>query len=149
MQRVEGRIFKPMALTLTFALIAGTVFAIVVVPALASIAVRGGKIAAHEAWIVRVLLRLYRPSLAFALRVPKVVYLVAAILLFAGGLIYTRLGSEFLPKLDEGCLLYTSNRPRSSAMRPPTGQQERCKPALLLPGGHRYQKRLFGNTCAV
>ena len=36
MQRVEGRIFKPMALTLTFALIAGTVFAIVVVPALAS-----------------------------------------------------------------------------------------------------------------
>ena len=41
MQRVEGRIFKPMALTLTFALIAGTVFAIVVVPALASIAVRG------------------------------------------------------------------------------------------------------------
>ena len=42
MQRVEGRIFKPMALTLTFALIAGTVFAIVVVPVLASIAVRGG-----------------------------------------------------------------------------------------------------------
>ena len=41
MQRVEGRIFKPMALTLTFALIAGTVFAIVVVPALASFAVQG------------------------------------------------------------------------------------------------------------
>jgi cobalt-zinc-cadmium resistance protein CzcA len=113
MQRVEGRIFKPMALTLTFALIAGTVFAIVVVPALASIAVRGGKIAAHEAWIVRVLLRLYRPSLAFALRVPKVVYLVAAILLFAGGLIYTRLGSEFLPKLDEGDLWVRTYVPQS------------------------------------
>jgi len=113
MQRVEGRIFKPMALTLTFALIAGTVFAIVVVPALASIAVRGGKIAAHEAWIVRVLVRLYRPSLAFALRVPKVVYLVAAILLFAGGLIYTRLGSEFLPKLDEGDLWVRTYVPQS------------------------------------
>jgi cobalt-zinc-cadmium resistance protein CzcA len=113
MQRVEGRIFKPMALTLTFALIAGTVFAIVVVPTLASIAVRGGKIAAHEAWIVRVLLRLYRPSLAFALRVPKVVYLVAAILLFAGGLIYTRLGSEFLPKLDEGDLWVRTYVPQS------------------------------------
>ena len=80
MQRVEGRIFKPMALTLTFALIAGTVFAIVVVPALASFAVRA-KIAAHEAWIVRMLVRLYRPALAFAMRVPNVVYLVAAILL--------------------------------------------------------------------
>jgi cobalt-zinc-cadmium resistance protein CzcA len=113
MQRVEGRIFKPMALTLTFALIAGTFFAIVIVPALASIAVRGGKIAAHEAWIVRMLVRLYRPALAFAMRVPKVVYLVAALLLIAGGFIYTRLGSEFLPKLDEGDLWVRTFVPQS------------------------------------
>ncbi len=113
MQRVEGRIFKPMALTLTFALIAGTVFAIVVVPALASIAVRGGKIAAHEAWIVRALLRVYRPSLASALKVPKMVYLVAAVLLLAGGFTYTRLGSEFLPKLDEGDLWVRTFVPQS------------------------------------
>jgi heavy metal efflux system protein len=113
MQRVEGRIFKPMALTLTFALIAGTVFAIVVVPALASIAVRGGRIAAHEAWIVRMLIRLYRPALAYALKVPKLVYLVAAILLVAGVLIYTRLGSEFLPKLDEGDLWVRTFVPQS------------------------------------
>src|SRR6202012_2107725 len=46
LQRVEGRIFKPMALTLTFALVAGTVFAIAVVPVLASFAVRS-KIAEH------------------------------------------------------------------------------------------------------
>jgi heavy metal efflux system protein len=113
MQRVEGRIFKPMALTLTFALIAGTFFAIVVVPALASIAVRGGKIAAHEAWIVRLLVRLYRPALAFAMRVPKVVYLVAAVLLLVGGFVYTRLGSEFLPKLDEGDLWVRTYVPQS------------------------------------
>ena len=71
MQRVEGKIFKPMALTLTFALIAGTVFAIVVVPALASIAVRGGRDhrPAHgEAWIVRMLVQeAIGPSLAFAM----------------------------------------------------------------------------------
>jgi heavy metal efflux system protein len=113
MQRVEGRIFKPMALTLTFALIAGTVFAIVIVPALASIAVRGGKIAAHEAWIVRMLLRVYRPSLAFAMRVPKVVYIAAAVLLLVGGFMYTRLGSEFLPKLDEGDLWVRTYVPQS------------------------------------
>ncbi|HUD47822.1 MAG TPA: CusA/CzcA family heavy metal efflux RND transporter [Candidatus Baltobacteraceae bacterium] len=113
MQRVEGRIFKPMALTLTFALIAGTVFAILVVPALASIAVRGGKIASHQAWIVRMLLGIYRPSLALAMRVPKAVYLVAAILLLVGGVIYTRLGSEFLPKLDEGDLWVRTFVPQS------------------------------------
>ena len=112
MQRVEGRIFKPMALTLTFALIAGTVFAIVVVPALASLAVRG-KIAAREAWIVRTLLRFYRPALAFAMRVPKSVYLVAAILLAAGAITYCCLGSEFLPKLDEGDLWVRTFAPQS------------------------------------
>jgi len=113
MQRVEGRIFKPMALTLTFALVAGTIFAIVIVPALASIAVGGGKIAAHEAWIVRVLVRLYRAGLAFAMRLPKLVYFVAAILLLAGGFVYTRLGTEFLPKLDEGDLWVRTFVPQS------------------------------------
>ena len=113
MQRVEGRIFKPMALTLTFALIAGTVFAIVVVPALASFALQGGKIASHEAWIVRMLVRLYRPALSFAMKVPKMVYLVAAILLLAGGITYGRLGSEFLPKLDEGDLWVRTYVPQS------------------------------------
>jgi len=112
MQRVEGRIFKPMALTLTFALIAGTVFAIVVVPALASIAVRG-RIAAREAWIVRMLVRFYRPALAFAMKVPKVVYLVGAGLLLAGAVTYCHLGSEFLPKLDEGDLWVRTFVPQS------------------------------------
>jgi cobalt-zinc-cadmium resistance protein CzcA len=112
MQRVEGRIFKPMALTLTFALIAGTFFAIVVVPALASFAVRG-KIATKESWIVRWLLHLYRPALASALKLPKMVYVVAALLLVAGGVTYCFLGSEFLPKLDEGDLWVRTFAPQS------------------------------------
>jgi len=112
MQRVEGRIFKPMALTLTFALIAGTFFAIVIVPALASFAVQG-KIAAHESWIVRVLVRFYRQALNFSLGVPHLMYLIAAILLLAGGITYTRLGSEFLPKLDEGDLWVRTFAPQS------------------------------------
>ena len=112
MQRVEGRIFKPMALTLTFALIAGTVFAIVIVPALASFAIKG-KIATQEAWIVRWLLRLYRPALAFALKLPRTVYAVAGLLLVAGGVTYALLGSEFLPKLDEGDLWVRTFAPQS------------------------------------
>jgi len=112
MQRVEGRIFKPMAMTLTFALIAGTVFAIVIVPALASFAIRN-RIVAHETWIVRFLLRVYRSSLDFALRVPKVIYLIATLLLLAGGVTYCLLGSEFLPKLDEGDLWVRTFAPQS------------------------------------
>jgi cobalt-zinc-cadmium resistance protein CzcA len=112
MQRVEGRLFKPMAMTLTFALMAGTFFAIVIVPALASYAVQS-KIAVQETWIVRWLLRLYRPALELATGVPRAVYLVAALLLAAGGVTYCFLGSEFLPKLDEGDLWVRTFAPQS------------------------------------
>ena len=101
-----------MALTLTFALIAGTIFAIVVVPALASFAVRG-KIAEHESWVVRWLLRLYRPALDFALKSRLVVFFVAVGLLLAGGVTFAFLGSEFLPKLDEGDLWVRTFLPQS------------------------------------
>jgi cobalt-zinc-cadmium resistance protein CzcA len=112
LQRVEGRIFKPMALTLTFALIAGTVFAIVVVPVLASYAVRR-RIAAGQSWIVRWLVRLYQPALSFSLKTPALVYVAAAVLLGAGALAFAGLGSEFLPKLDEGDLWVRTFAPQS------------------------------------
>ena len=112
LQRVEGRIFRPMALTLTFALIVGTIFAIVVVPALASFAVKT-KIAEHESWIVRWLLRLYRPALDFALRSKALILIGAVLLLAAGGVTYSFLGSEFLPKLDEGDLWVRTFAPQS------------------------------------
>ena len=112
MQRVEGRIFRPMALTLTFALITGTIFAVFVVPALISFAVKRGT-QAEESWIVRQLIRLYRPALAFALRSRKLVFALAAVLLVSGGLAYCFIGSEFLPKLDEGALWVRIFMPKS------------------------------------
>jgi cobalt-zinc-cadmium resistance protein CzcA len=112
LQRVEGRIFKPMALTLTFALAAGTLFAIFVVPALASFAA-GRRGTARESWIVRRLMRLYRPALNFALHAPGPVYAAALLLLTAGAVSYLFLGSEFLPKLDEGDLWVRTFAPQS------------------------------------
>jgi cobalt-zinc-cadmium resistance protein CzcA len=112
LQRVEGRIFRPMALTLTFALVVGTLFAVLVVPVLASLALRNGE-AAGESLVVRWLLRLYRPALDFALRSRRVVFAVAGLLLLAGVLTYHFLGSEFLPKLDEGDLWVRTFAPQS------------------------------------
>ncbi len=103
LQRVEGKIFQPMALTLTFALIAGTVLALTVVPTLTSFAVRRG-IAPHESWTVRGLIRLYRPALAWALASRRSVLSVAVLSLAASGAALHFIGSEFLPKLDEGSL---------------------------------------------
>ncbi len=103
LQRVEGKIFRPMALTLTFALVVGTVLALTIVPVLASFAAKN-RIAEHESWIVRWLIRGYRPGLLWALRAKKTVLGISLLSLGAAGLVAHHLGSEFLPKLDEGAL---------------------------------------------
>ena len=112
LQRVEGRIFRPMALTLTYALITGTIFAVFVVPALLSFAVKRGT-QENESWIVRSLLRLYRPVLRRALASRVLVFGLAGLLLLSGGVGYYFLGSEFLPKLDEGALWVRIFMPKS------------------------------------
>ncbi len=103
LQRVEGKIFRPMALTLTFALVMGTLLALTLVPVLASVAVKK-KIAEHESWLVRGLLGVYRPLLKGALAARFWVLGVAVAALAGAGVLLTFVGSEFLPKLDEGSL---------------------------------------------
>ena len=112
LQRVEGRIFRPMALTLTYALVTGTIFAVFVVPALLSFAVRHGT-QEGDSWIVRQLIRLYRPVLNFALGCRKLIFVGTGVLLAGGALAYCFLGSEFLPKLDEGALWVRIFMPKS------------------------------------
>ena len=103
LQRVEGKIFKPMALTLTFTLIVGTILALTVVPVLATFAFRK-KIATKESRLVHWLHDGYRRLLGFAL-VSRTLFLgVAVALLLVAALVLSRIGSEFLPKLDEGSL---------------------------------------------
>jgi cobalt-zinc-cadmium resistance protein CzcA len=103
LQRVEGKIFRPMALTLTFALIVGTILALTVVPVLASFAVRK-KFATGESWVVRRLMSVYRPALSWALRARLLLPAIALAVLALALVVLTRVGSEFLPKLDEGSL---------------------------------------------
>ena len=112
LQRVEGKIFRPMALTLTFALVAGTLLALTIVPVLASLAVKA-KVGAHESWTVRGLMRLYVPSLSWALRKRWLVLSLALGLLAFSGVTLCFVGSEFLPKLDEGALWVRAHLPQS------------------------------------
>jgi len=114
LQQVEGRIFRPMAWTLTFALIAGTIFAMLAAPVLATFAVKRG-IQEEESWIVRWLLHIYRPALKSAMSVRWLVYLSALVLLLIGGVVLAYSGSEFLPKLDEGDLWVRTFAPQSIA----------------------------------
>ncbi len=114
MQRVEGKIFRPMALTLTFALIVGTILALTVVPMLASFAFRK-KFALHESWLVQRLTALYRAALARAMSARFLFLAGAVVSLLIAGLILMRTGTEFLPKLDEGSLWVRAFMPETIA----------------------------------
>ncbi len=114
LQRVEGKIFRPMALTLTFALIAGTLLALFVVPTLLSFAVDlKRQMSAHPARLVTWLQGVYRPALDLALRHRVAVVAVAVASLAGAWLVGASLGSEFLPKLDEGALWVRITMPGS------------------------------------
>jgi Cu(I)/Ag(I) efflux system membrane protein CusA/SilA len=102
----EGKLFHPLAFTKTFAVLAATVIAVTLVPVLCTLLLAGRFHAEEDNPVMRVLQGVYRPALGWALshRGPTV---MAAALLFAGALLVARgIGSEFMPPLNEGDLMF-------------------------------------------
>src|SRR4029079_11069179 len=102
----EGKLFHPLAFTKTFAVLAATIIAVTLVPVLCTLLLRGRFHAEEENPVMRALHRLYRPSLEAALN-HRGLTVTAAALLFAGALLVARgIGSEFMPPLNEGDLMF-------------------------------------------
>jgi cobalt-zinc-cadmium resistance protein CzcA len=113
---VEGKMFIPMALTVIIALAFAFVLSLTLVPALIAIAITG-RVQEKDVWIVRGLKRVYAPALGRALRAPLPVIAVGA-LLFVGSLgLFSRLGQEFIPQLDEGNLAMQALRIPSTSLQ--------------------------------
>ncbi|PKU26374.1 efflux RND transporter permease subunit [Telmatospirillum siberiense] len=103
LQGVEGKMFSPMAFVIAFAMLGSLIVALTLVPVLASLVLKANE-ADEDSFLVRSIRRIYQPALAFALRRRRLVVGCAlAALLISGGLL-TRLGTEFVPELDEGTL---------------------------------------------
>ncbi len=102
----SGRMFSPLAFTKTYAMAAAAVLAITVVPVLMGYLIRGRILPEERNPINRFLIWAYRPVLHWALRLRWVVLGVALAILAVTVVPYTRLGSEFIPPLNEGDLLY-------------------------------------------
>lgn len=102
----EGRLFGPLAYTKTYAMAAAAILAITLTPVLMGYAVRGRIRGESDNPVNRLLQRLYKPTLAVVLRRPKLTLLVALLALATVTLPVSRIGSEFMPPLDEGDLLY-------------------------------------------
>jgi copper/silver efflux system protein len=127
----EGKLFHPLAFTKTFAVLAATVIAVTLVPVLCTLLL-GGTFRPEEANpVMRALRKLYQPALEAALR-HGVVTLVIAAALFAGALAAARgIGSEFMPPLNEGDLLFMPIADPSISLEENTSIAARQNEALM------------------
>lgn len=121
LQSVEGRIFRPLALTYAFALVGALVFSLTVVPALCALLFKPEHAKLVEpAWIAK-LRDGYKRLLGALMQRRALALGLAGVLLVAGGIATARLGSEFLPELDEGDIFVFAEMPASVSME--KGQQ--------------------------
>ena len=117
MQGVEGQIFNPMARTYGYALFGALIATFTVTPVLASFLLPA-HVAEVETLVVRVLRYVYSPALRWTLTHRKIIALAAACFGVIG-LVKSRLGTEFLPALEEGDLWIRASMPPTISLRRP------------------------------
>ncbi|BBL70499.1 efflux RND transporter permease subunit [Methylogaea oryzae] len=106
LEEQEGRLFKPLAYTKTFAMAAAALLSVTLVPVLMNLFIRGRIVPESENPLNRVLIRLYRPLIGWVLGRRKTTLALAGLALAASVYPAARLGSEFMPTLNEGTLLF-------------------------------------------
>ena len=139
----EGRLFSPLAYTKTFAMAASAILSITLVPVLIGYFIRGRVMPEHRNPLNRLLIATYRPLIRLVLHAPRLVLLVSLLVIMAGAWPMLRLGSEFMPDLDEGDLLYMpSTFPAVSIGKAQEILQQTDKLIATVP----EVKRVFGKV---
>ena len=110
LQGVEGKTFRPLAYTVSLAMLGSLLFALFLAPVLSNIFMRRPKRStsnkpAKEVFLVRILLKIYRPIVSFFVRKRFLAIVLAVLLLILGVFIFPQLGSEFTPTLQEGTIV--------------------------------------------
>ncbi|NOY25429.1 MAG: efflux RND transporter permease subunit [Oligoflexia bacterium] len=126
---IEGKMFRPMALTVVFALIGSLVLSLVAMPVLASLFLRGAE--EKETWLLALAHRTYRPVLRAVLGRPNLTGGVAALAFLASLSVLPMLGAEFVPKLDEGSIALQIIRPPSVSLEESINQATAVESALM------------------
>jgi cobalt-zinc-cadmium resistance protein CzcA len=127
---IEGKMFRPMAQTVILALAGATILSMTFIPALVALMLTG-KVSEKENFLFRHAKRFYERALGWALHHRPTVVVGAAILLALSGLVATRLGSEFAPKLSEGALAIQPARIPSISLTTSLELQMQLERALM------------------
>ncbi|TMQ01537.1 MAG: efflux RND transporter permease subunit [Verrucomicrobia bacterium] len=129
LQRHEGRIFSPMAWTVTSALAGSLLFSLTLVPLLCFYFLRQN-LPHRDNWIVRRCKGIYQPALAWALTRPRTVLAASVAALALSLALVPRLGTEFLPELNEGSIWVNANLPAGISVSEATALCARMRDAL-------------------
>jgi cobalt-zinc-cadmium resistance protein CzcA len=109
LEEIEGKLFRPMALTVIFALVGSMLLSLTLIPVLSSFFLPR-RPSEREGFLMRAAKRVYRPVLSFVLERPAIALGGAAFLLINAALLATQLGSEFVPRLREGSIVINTVR---------------------------------------
>ena len=101
---LEGKLFKPMAFNITFAMAGSLILTLTIIPVLAAMILKPKE--EKDTWLVRILKKIYLPTLAWCLKNKKKVVSSAVILLMASLALFPMLGKEFMPQLQEGSIMW-------------------------------------------
>jgi heavy metal efflux system protein len=103
LQGLEGKLFTPVALTIVFALSGSLILSLTVIPVIASYLLK--EVSHEEPWLPRQLQKLYQPALLWCLGNSKKVFATAGALLAVTVVVFTQIGSTFMPTMDEGDII--------------------------------------------
>ncbi|QYG04718.1 efflux RND transporter permease subunit [Janthinobacterium sp. PAMC25594] len=140
---VEGRMFTPMALTVVIALLGAMLLSITFIPAAVALFI-GDKVAEKENAIMRAAKRWYAPLLGKVMRNTPVVLTGAAVAVLLSGLLATRMGSEFVPSLNEGDIAIQALRIPGTSLSQSLAMQQQLESKLMA--NHKEIARVFART---
>ncbi|MFT5679907.1 MAG: cobalt-zinc-cadmium resistance protein CzcA, partial [Myxococcota bacterium] len=126
---IEGKMFRPMALTVVFALVGSLILALTAMPVLASLLLKN--VSEKETRVMRTAHRLYTPALTLALRHPHRIALIAGGLFVASLGLAPLLGAVFVPRLNEGSIALQIIRPPSVSLEESIAQATSVEQAIL------------------
>ena len=129
LEGLEGKLFKPVALTIVFALGSSLLLSLTAIPVISAYLLRN--VPHDEPWLVRQLHRIYTPALAWSLRHPLVIGLAAVVALGGTGAAYTQIGKIFMPTMNEGDVIVQLEKLPSISLDRSVAIDKRFQQALI------------------
>ncbi len=145
LQGTEGKLFRPMALTVLFALAGSLILSLTLMPVLASL-VLPKKLEEKEVWLIRMIKCIYRPLVERAIGHPVITVTLAHLAFLASIPIAINLGAEFMPRLEEGDLLIEAVRLPSATLEGSLDMSTRVEKILTDPERFPEVKTVFCKT---